>query len=97
MNTIKLIISKLGRIRNSEVEITPWMIISGESGLGKSYLSTLVHYFFEILQDPKRLNVFFIEQGIDYNNLIPTFRNSGSAFKIQKEDLEKWLALDAVQ
>lgn len=97
MDTIKLIISKLGRIRNSEVEITPWMIISGESGLGKSYLSTLVHYFFEILQDPKRLNVFFIEQGIDYNNLIPTFRNSGSAFKIQKEDLEKWLALDAVQ
>lgn len=97
MNTIKLNIAKLGRIRDSEVEITPWIIISGESGLGKSYLSILIHYFFEILQDTKRLNVFFNERNIDYNALRQGFRNRGIAFQIKKVDLERWMASDAIQ
>lgn len=97
MNIIKLNITKLGRIRNSEVEITPWVIISGESGLGKSYLSILIHYFFEILQDTKRLNAFFEERELDYNALRHTFRNDGTAFRIEKVDLERWMALDAIQ
>lgn len=97
MNAIKLIVSRLGRIRNSEVEITPWMIISGESGLGKSYLSILIHYFFELLQDTRRFNAFFTEKNIDYNALRPSFRNSGIAFSFPKEELEAWLASDAIQ
>ena len=97
MNAIKLIVSQLGRIRNSEVEITPWVIISGESGLGKSYLSILIHFFFDLFTDNMRFNSFFLSSRFDYNLLRPTFRNSGIAFTIQKEDLEKWLAKEAIQ
>ena len=97
MKTIKLQISQLGRLRNSEVEITPWMIFSGESGLGKSYLSILIHYFFEVLVDMKRIDSFIREIGVDYNTLIPTLRNTGIAFYIKREDFERWLAEDAIR
>lgn len=97
MKTIKLQISQLGRLRDSEVEITPWMIFSGESGLGKSYLSILIHYFFEVLVDMKRIDSFIREIGVDYNALIPTLRNMGVAFTIRRENLERWLAEDAIR
>ncbi len=47
--SIKFIIEKLGPIRNSEIEFSPFMIFSGASGLGKSYTSLLVYYLFDIL------------------------------------------------
>lgn len=97
MRKIKLDIRRFGRIRNSNLELTPLMVFSGESGLGKSYLAILVHYFFEILVDTKRFNKFFTDMGINFNSLIPTYRNSGTAFTIEKSDLEKWLAKDAIE
>ena len=66
MRSIKLIIRKLGPIRSSEIEIHPMMIFSGESGLGKSYLAILCHYFFEVMASRKRLAAFFEKQKLGY-------------------------------
>ncbi len=37
MKAIKIHINRLGIIKDSDITITPMMIFSGESGLGKSY------------------------------------------------------------
>ena len=47
--SIEIHIHSLGPIRNSRLEVTPFMVFSGESGTGKSYTSLLVHYIYRIL------------------------------------------------
>lgn len=96
MKSIKLIIRKLGPIRSSEIEIHPMMIFSGESGLGKSYLAILCHYFFEVMASRKRLSAFFEKQKLDYDELSSTFEESGTFFVLKKSVLEEWLAADAI-
>lgn len=97
MQKIKLVINKLGAIENSEIEISPIMIFSGDSGLGKSYLAILCHYFFEVLLNHKRLDSFIKENGWDFSEMRPSFRDSGRAFIFKKNALEAWLAEDAVR
>jgi predicted ATPase len=53
MKTIKIHINRLGAVRNSVVELKPLMIFSGESGLGKSYVAILVHYFYKVLAETR--------------------------------------------
>lgn len=96
MNGIKVKITQLGRVRDSEIIVSPFMVFSGESGLGKSYLALLCHYFFELMVNVSRLNHFFIENGIDYNVLSKDFNDVGNALTIKKADLEKWMAKDAI-
>ena len=94
MNSIRLHINRLGLIRNSQVDIAPLLLFSGESGLGKSYVAILCHYFFHVWLNTKRLSSFFLDKGIDFSNHdIP---DQGIALSIKKTDLEKWLALDAI-
>ena len=67
--TIKIYIEELGPIRDSVIELKPFMIFSGESGMGKSYTVLLVHYIYRILCNAA-LSSFFEEIKADYNALI---------------------------
>ena len=96
MKCIKVRIDQLGRIRDSEILVSPLMVFSGESGLGKSYLALLCHYFFELLINTSRLNHFFVDNNIDFNVLSKDFKDAGTALEIKKQDLEAWLAKDAI-
>lgn len=96
MKCIKVRIDQLGRIRDSEILISPLMVFSGESGLGKSYLALLCHYFFELLINTSRLNHFFVDNNIDFNILSKDFKDVGTALEIKKQDLEAWMAKDAI-
>lgn len=96
MKCIKIRIDQLGRIRDSEILVSPLMVFSGESGLGKSYLALLCHYFFELLINTSRLNHFFVDNNIDYNVLSKDFKDAGTALEIKKQDLEAWMAKDAI-
>lgn len=96
MKCIKVKIDQLGRIRNSEILVSPLMVFSGESGLGKSYLALLCHYFFELLINTSRLNHFFVDNNIDFNILAKDFKDVGTALEIKKQDLEAWMAKDAI-
>lgn len=96
MKCIKVRIDQLGRIRDSEILVSPLMVFSGESGLGKSYLALLCHYFFELLINTSRLNHFFVDNNIDFNVLSQDFKDAGTALEIKKQDLEAWMAKDAI-
>ena len=96
MKCIKVRIDQLGRIRDSEILVSPLMVFSGESGLGKSYLALLCHYFFELLINTSRLNHFFVDNNIDFNVLSKDFKDAGTALEIKKQDLEAWMAKDAI-
>ena len=96
MKSIKLTIRKLGPIRNSEIEIMPFMIFSGESGLGKSYLAILCHYFFDVMSSPKRFNALFQKMNVGMENDKSHLSEEGIAFTLKKTDLEKWFATDVV-
>lgn len=96
MESIKIKISRLGAIRDSELEVTPIMLFSGESGLGKSYLAILIHYLFEVLLSEARLSLFFKQEGIDYNELVPNFKNQGEAVRFTKQSLEEWMNTDVI-
>lgn len=96
MKCIKIRIDQLGRVRDSEILVSPLMVFSGESGLGKSYLALLCHYFFELLINTSRLNHFFVDNNIDFNVLSKDFNDAGTALEIKKQDLEAWMAQDAI-
>ena len=96
MKCIKIRIDQLGRVRDSEILVSPLMVFSGESGLGKSYLALLCHYFFELLINTNRLNHFFADNNIDFNVLSKDFKDAGMALEIKKQDLEAWMAKDAI-
>lgn len=96
MKCIKVRIDQLGRIRDSEILVSPLMVFSGESGLGKSYLALLCHYFFELLINTSRLNHFFVDNNIDFNILSKDFKDVGTALELKKQDLEAWMAKDAI-
>lgn len=97
MESIKIHINKLGRIRQSDVEINRLMIFCGESGMGKSYVAMLCHYFFYVWLHPVRINLFLKEQGAIFEELRENMRDTGTALQINKKELEEWLALDAVK
>ena len=96
MKCIKVRIDQLGRIRDSEILVSPLMVFSGESGLGKSYLALLCHYFFELLINTSRFNHFFVDNNIDFNVLSKDFKDAGTALEIKNQDLEAWMAKDAI-
>lgn len=96
MKCIKVKINRLGRVRDSEILVSPLMVFSGESGLGKSYLALLCHYFFELLINTSRLNHFFVDNNIDFNVLSKDFKDAGTALEIKKQNLEAWMAKDAI-
>lgn len=97
MNAILLKITNLGKVRDSEITLSPLMVFSGESGLGKSYLALLCHYIFEIMVDKKRMNQFFVDLGHDYATMAHEFGDTGQALNINKHQLEDWLSTDALR
>lgn len=97
MKSIKLKINRLGRIRSAEIELKPLMFFSGESGLGKSYLSILSHYFFYVWLSEKRLDSFFAQNKYDFNALINGHGDEKSKIlTISKRQFEEWLERDSV-
>ena len=97
MKEIKLKIRQLGMIGESdEVTLNRLMVFSGESGLGKSYLSILCHYMFYVLLDNKRISSYFTDKGLLFNNLRKDYHGSGVAITFAKTDFESWMANDAI-
>ena len=97
METIKIDIKKLGIIQNSNIEVAPVMIFSGESGLGKSYVAMLCHYFFDVLTNGSRFNQFVKEKGWSFFEMRTALKGKGIAFSFSKNELEKWMEKDSIQ
>ena len=93
MKTIKIHINSLGAVRNSVLELKPLMIFSGESGLGKSYVAILIHYFYKVLAD-NRLQAFFSARGWDYDTLVSKNPEEAS-FSFTTPMLLEWINEEA--
>ena len=93
MKSIKIQINRLGAVQNSTLELKPLMIFSGESGLGKSYVAILVHYFYKMLAE-SRLQGFFKAEGWDYESLMSINPDEGS-FTVTTDKLLSWINEDA--
>lgn len=97
MNPVRIKINKLGMIRESgEITLNRFMIFSGESGLGKSYLSIICHYIFAVLLDNKRISGYFDSKGFNLDKLRPALKDGAVFLKISKKDFENWLSKDAI-
>lgn len=93
---VKVRINKLGRVANSSIEVAPMMIFSGESGMGKSYLALLSHYFYDVLilsERVKRLENLFVEYGYDYKEMEKSFQDTGVALTLSKKQIEQWMEI----
>lgn len=97
MNKVTIQIRRLGAIKDSSITLSPVMFFSGESGLGKSYLAILCHYFFDVLIDQTRLENFFSEER-EYTTPPSSFskQDTGVIMKFSKKALEDWLSKDLV-
>ena len=96
MESIRIHINRLGLIRNADIQLTPLMVFSGESGLGKSYLAILCHYFFTIWLSETGLEPFFEGRGLNFHNA-GSLPETPHNLVIKKNDLEQWLAKDAIR
>ncbi len=97
MKEVKIIIKKLGLIRDSEVTIKPMMIFSGDSGLGKTYTALLSNYIFELMTSPVRLNKIFKDHSISLPELLPKEHSEEEAFiTIPMAELVTWINEDAI-
>ena len=97
MGQVRIDIRELGAIKHSKIALSSIMFFSGESGLGKSYLALLCHYFFDVLVDKNRLNRFFLDTQEPYNSLRDTVMkssDSGVVLSFRKKNFEEWLAED---
>lgn len=89
-------IKRLGAIRDSSITLSPMMIFSGESGLGKSYAAFLVHYLYYVLLDSDRFLNFFLEQGYDFNEIYKKKESGKVILSISAQEVLDWLNKDAV-
>lgn len=87
MRDVKIKIHQLGMIGESEeITLNRLMIFSGESGLGKSYLSIICHYIFSVLLDSHRISSFFDKKGMDFSAMRPAYKGTGVAVTFTKKD-----------
>lgn len=91
---IKFKINKLGPIRESEFELNSFVLFSGESGLGKSYSTYLIHYFATILRD-KRLNDFFNEKHDLMRIKNALLRDGFFVFEFDVVEFKNWISKNA--
>ena len=94
MKSIHVNIKKLGLIRNAEIDIKPLMLFSGYSGLGKSYVAILCHYFFYVWMRENRMDAFF-KKILDSNGITHS-ENEKVSFDVSKSEIEAWLAKDSI-
>ena len=67
-NQIVIKIKKLGSVRDAQITLEQFMIFSGASGLGKSYVAMLVHYVYRVLTGDE-LQDFFTQKGVNLDEI----------------------------
>lgn len=94
MRNIAIKINRLGPVADSEINLRPLMIFTGESGLGKSYISFLAHYVYALLGDGHRLKHFF--DNIDYKKELKHLKSGDVILDLPITSFIEWANKDAV-
>ncbi|MDR0894937.1 MAG: AAA family ATPase [Prevotellaceae bacterium] len=97
MEDIRIIINQLGPIRNSVLELKPFMVFSGESGLGKSYAAFLVHYLYLLCTKSDRLVSFFDDKIPMVKEALRKPETDKVILRISTIELLEWINKDAIR
>lgn len=87
---IKIHIKQLGRIRDAVIELRPFMIFTGDSGLGKSYTAFLIDHVHQCIAG-KCTELFIRERLMRITNE----KNPRVDFSFILGDFRSWMAHDA--
>lgn len=95
---ITLTIDQLGPIKGRQmVEFYPLMVLTGASGLGKSYVAMLLHYFYRILSESDIMR-FFDEKNADYDEQKKHITDDeGIILSFTAIEFMEWMNKDAVR
>jgi predicted ATPase len=86
--SLKFRINNLGPIRDSEIEMKPLMVFSGDSSTGKSYLAFLNYYFFNIVLTEDGLKKHLDQK---YESEIQLIKKREShSFKFDIDSFKRW-------
>lgn len=88
---IKILIHKLGRIENAEIETKPFMVFTGDSGLGKSYTAFLIDYLYNVIASDRIK--FFVRERM--KSMSKDDLKKGFSFKFG--ELRQWMRNDVSQ
>ncbi len=80
---IKLLIDKLGPIRDSEIELKPMTLLTGNSNLGKSYVALAMFYFFYSIDN---IELYEIVELKELQKILEKKQNT--TYKISIEDIK---------
>lgn len=98
MKQVSIQVKRLGPIMDATVKMAPLMVFSGESGIGKSYLSALVHYIYLLLSNSIRIRNFIQEKNIkDVLKEIKSSNVKKSIFNINTSELTEWINKDSIE
>lgn len=97
MLNVNIHINRLGPITGpATIQLKPFLIFSGPSGVGKSYLSLLVHYVYRIFSG-EGLKEITKEQNIDYERLKEELPDGTNLlYRLSTADLTRWINENAV-
>lgn len=97
-SSIEIYMEELGPIRNSRIELRPFMVFSGESGTGKSYTALLVHYIYRVLCDNETYDLFTQNNVLfdKHKEQLPD-ANQGFLYEFTLQEFEAWLNQAAIK
>ena len=88
---IKIHINQLGRIRDAEIELKPFMVFTGDSGLGKSYTAFLIDHVHNVIASDRVK--FFVRECM--KSMSKGNQNQGFSFNFGS--LREWMRSDVSQ
>ena len=90
LRDIVIDINRLGALSSTSVRMNRFILLSGESGLGKTYVSILCHYVYLMLTGHHLFDAFFRDKGLD-DNYLQTMTAGQVEVEITKDELETWI------
>ena len=97
-SSIEIYIEELGPIRDSRIELKPFMVFSGESGTGKSYTALLVHYIYKVLCGDEMLD-WFVQNNVSFDKhkeQLPD-ANQGFLYEFTLQEFEAWCSRSVIK
>lgn len=83
-------INRLGVLSRTSVKMNRFILLSGESGLGKTYVSMLCDYVYVILTGHHIFDRFFKDKGLD-NEYLQKMVDGDVEIEITRDELEQWI------
>lgn len=95
---ITIHIDNLGPVHDSDLELKPFMVFTGASGTGKSYVSLLIHYIYRVFSKKHDIFDFFENIGAsfdDHKKIISS--DEDFLFEFSLEQFEEWISTSAIK